>query len=77
MSDKHAIEVFQDLSILGPETRRAELREALIAAATSPLGAWDRRRQGSWSHGPRRGYPRLSTAERQEPACGPAYALVS
>ncbi|MDA9448535.1 hypothetical protein [Bradyrhizobium sp. CCBAU 21360] len=39
MSDKHAIEVFQDLSILGPETRRAELREALIAAAATP---WER-----------------------------------
>ncbi|MDI3566502.1 hypothetical protein [Bradyrhizobium sp. Arg816] len=39
MSDKHAIEVFQDLSILGPETKRAELREALIAAAATP---WER-----------------------------------
>lgn len=33
MSDKHAVEVFQDLSILGPETRRAELRKSLLAAA--------------------------------------------
>ncbi|WP_283809908.1 hypothetical protein [Bradyrhizobium vignae] len=36
MSDKHAVEVFQDLSILGPETRRAELRKSLLAAAASP-----------------------------------------
>lgn len=40
MNDRSGIEVFQDLSIVGPEGRRGELREALIRAATAP-----------WKHG--------------------------
>lgn len=40
MNEKHGIEVFQDLSITGPESKRTELREALIMAAAAP-----------WKHG--------------------------
>jgi bifunctional non-homologous end joining protein LigD len=40
MNEKQGIEVFQDLSIVGPEGKRTELRQALIEAVAAP-----------WKHG--------------------------
>jgi hypothetical protein len=40
MNEKQGIEVFQDLSIVGPESKRTELRQALVEAAAAP-----------WKHG--------------------------
>jgi len=40
MNEKQGIEVFQDLSIVGPESKRTELQQALIEAVAAP-----------WKHG--------------------------